>query len=63
LKAAGITEEVRADLLGHAMESETAGRYSKASRLVTLKMAVDRIPHVTRAVRPAPSAGRPHKPV
>ena len=63
LKAAGITEEVRADLLGHAMESETAGRYSKASRLVTLKMAVDRIPQVTRAVRPAPSAGRPHKPV
>jgi integrase len=52
LKAAGISEEVRADLLGHTLESETAGRYSKASRLSILLEAVNKIPIVTSAVRP-----------
>lgn len=53
LKAAGVNEEVRADLLGHTMESETAGRYSKASRLSVLLEAVNKIPVVTSAVQPA----------
>ena len=53
LKAVGISEEVRADLLGHALQSETAGRYSKASRLRVLRDAVNAIPLVTQAVRPA----------
>lgn len=53
LKAAGVNEEVRADLLGHTLESETAGRYSKASRLSVLFEAVNRIPIVTSTVRPA----------
>lgn len=53
LKAAGVDVEVRADLLGHTLESETAGRYSKASRLSVLLEAVNKIPIVTSAVRPA----------
>lgn len=53
LKAAGINEEVRADLLGHALQSETAGRYSKASRLKVLREAVNTIPLVTQTVRSA----------
>lgn len=53
LKAAGISEEVRADLLGHALQSETAGRYSKASRLETLRDAVNTIPVVTSSVQEA----------
>ena len=52
LKAAGVCEEVRADLLGHAGESETAGRYSKASRLSVLLEAVNKIPIVTSSLRP-----------
>lgn len=54
LKAAGVNEEVRADLLGHTMESETAGRYSKASRLDVLLEAVNKIPIVTAVLSPAP---------
>ena len=54
LKAAGILHEVRADLLGHALEDETAGRYSKAARLSILQEAVDKIPVVTKTVRKAP---------
>src|SRR5690606_18710961 len=53
LKAAGVDHEVRADLLGHTLESETAGRYSKASRLSALLEAVNKIPVVTSSVRPA----------
>lgn len=53
LKAEGVPHEVRADLLGHTLESETAGRYSKASRLSVLLEAVNKIPIVTSAVRPA----------
>jgi integrase len=53
LKAAGINEEVRADLLGHALQSETAGRYSKASRLKVLREAVNTIPLVTQTVEAA----------
>lgn len=51
LKAAGILHEVRADLLGHALEDETGGRYSKAARLSILQEAVDSIPVVTKTVR------------
>lgn len=51
LKAAGVDHEVRADLLGHTLESETAGRYSKASRLNVLLEAVNTIPVVTATVR------------
>jgi integrase len=51
LKAAGVDHEVRADLLGHTLESETAGRYSKASRLNVLLEAVNKIPVVTATVR------------
>jgi integrase len=51
LKAAGVDHEVRADLLGHTLESETAGRYSKASRLNVLLEAVNKIPVVTARVR------------
>jgi integrase len=54
LKAAGIDHEVRADLLGHALEDETGGRYSKAARLRILKEAVDKIPVVTNIVRKEP---------
>src|SRR5690606_35459225 len=54
LKAAGVDQEVRADLLGHTLESETAGRYSKASRLRVLLDAVNKIPIATSAVSPAP---------
>lgn len=53
LKAAGVDHEVRADLLGHTLESETASRYSKASRLGVLLAAVNKIPVVTSTVRPA----------
>lgn len=51
LKAAGVDHEVRADLLGHSLESETAGRYSKAARLSILREAVNKIPVVTSALR------------
>ncbi len=54
LKAASVDHEVRADLLGHALEDETAGRYSKAARLRILKDAVDMIPVVTKTVRKEP---------
>lgn len=54
LKAAGVSEETRADLLGHTLESETAGRYSKGSRLPPLLDAVNRIPIVSKSVRPVP---------
>lgn len=54
LKAAGIDHEVRADLLGHALEDETGGRYSKAARLSILKEAVDKIPVVTKTIRKEP---------
>jgi integrase len=53
LKAAGVNEEARADLLGHTLASETAGRYSKASRLNNLAVLVNKIPVVTSTVKPA----------
>lgn len=51
LKAAGLSEEVRADLLGHSLQSETAGRYSKSSRLRVLRNAINTIPNVTVSLR------------
>lgn len=54
LKAAGVAEEIRADLLGHTLESETAGRYSKASRLAILRDAVNQIPVITSTLKPEP---------
>jgi integrase len=54
LKAVRIDHEIRADLLGHALEDETGGRYSKAARLAVLQEAVDKIPVVTKTVRKEP---------
>jgi integrase len=50
LKAAGISEETRADLLGHVMQSQTAKRYSKPTRLKILREAVNAIPIVTAGI-------------
>lgn len=54
LKNLSVFEEVRADLVGHKIQSETGGRYSKAARLAPLRAAVDQIPKVTSALT-APS--------
>lgn len=54
LKFREVFLETRADLVGHAMTGETAGRYSKAARLSRLKEAVDQIPKVTDRLRPLP---------
>ncbi len=54
LADAGVTEERRADLLGHTLTSETAGRYTKRARLQRLQEAVNRIPIVTEHLAPAP---------
>ncbi|PZQ58630.1 MAG: integrase [Sphingomonas taxi] len=51
LKHREVFLETRADLVGHAMSGETAGRYSKAARLSRLKEAVDQIPTVTDRLR------------
>ncbi|AEG50644.1 integrase family protein [Sphingobium chlorophenolicum L-1] len=53
LKNLSVFEEVRADLVGHKIQSETGGRYSKAARLAPLRAAVDQIPIVTSDL-PAP---------
>ena len=53
LKHQEVFLETRADLIGHAMPGETAGRYSKAARLARLKEAVDQIPKVTDRIQPA----------
>lgn len=53
LKHQQVFLETRADLIGHAMPGETAGRYSKVARLVRLKEAVDQIPKVTDRLKPA----------
>lgn len=50
LKNLSVFEEVRADLVGHKIQSETGGRYSKAARLAPLRAAVDKIPEVTSAL-------------
>jgi len=47
LKYQHVFLEDRADLVGHAIPGETAGRYSKQARLIRLKEAVDQIPVVT----------------
>lgn len=52
MKHREIFFETRADLVGHTMSGETAGRYSKAARLTRLKEAVDQIPKVTDRLRP-----------
>lgn len=51
LKFREVFLETRADLVGHSMSGETAGRYSKAARLSRLKEAVDQIPKVTDRLR------------
>lgn len=55
LKHREVFLETRADLVGHTMSGETAGRYSKAARLTRLKEAVDQIPKVTDRLRPLPT--------
>lgn len=67
LKDREVFLETRADLVGHGLSGETAGRYSKAARLGRLKEAVDQIPKVTdrlRAlqIRLLPSSGRQPRP-
>lgn len=47
LKNQHVFLEDRADLVGHAIPGDTAGRYSKQARLIRLKEAVDQIPVVT----------------
>ena len=56
LKAQFVFEEVRADLVGHRIQSETGGRYSKAARLAPLRDAVNHIPDVTSTLPPPPLA-------
>ncbi len=55
LKHREVFLETRADLVGHTMSGETAGRYLKAARLNRLKEAVDQIPKVTDRLRPLPT--------
>lgn len=55
LKYREVFLETRADLVGHTMSGETAGRYSKAARLTRLKEAVDQIPKVTDRLQPLPT--------
>ncbi len=67
LKHREVFLETRADLVGHTMSGETAGRYSKAARLSRLKEAVDQIPKVTdrlqpRAMRLLPPSNRQPRP-
>ncbi|MFL0587724.1 site-specific integrase [Sphingomonas olei] len=67
LKHREVFLETRADLVGHTMSGETAGRYSKAARLTRLKEAVDQIPKVTdrlqpRATRLLPASSRQPRP-
>ncbi|WP_430388269.1 site-specific integrase [Blastomonas fulva] len=54
LKAVAVAEDVRADILGHRINGETGGRYSKASDLDVLRSAVEKIPIVTNHLSPAP---------
>jgi integrase len=54
LKYAGFSEEERADLLGHKLQSETAGRYSKSTRIQRTRAMVDALPTVTSSLRPEP---------
>ena len=50
LAAAGVSEERRADLLGHTMASETAGTYTKRAPMILLKDVVNLIPCVTKGI-------------
>lgn len=52
LKANKVDQEVRADLVGHKISSETGGRYSKATRLAHLRDAVAKVPVVTEHLKP-----------
>jgi len=50
-----VSEERRADLLGHTItSSETARTYTKATRLKIMKQVVDTIPKVTKRLKPRP---------
>ena len=59
LKANKVDQEVRADLVGHKISSETGGRYSKATRLAHLRDAVAKVPVVTDHLEPAQISLRP----
>lgn len=51
----GVSEERRADLLGHTINtSETARTYTKATRLEIMKQVVDTIPKVTKRLKAYP---------
>lgn len=53
LAVAGVSEERRADLLGHAItSSETARTYTKRTPLPILRDVVNKIPRVTASLRP-----------
>ncbi|MCZ4343934.1 site-specific integrase [Sphingomonadaceae bacterium G21617-S1] len=53
LAVAGVSEERRADLLGHTVtSSETARTYTKRTPLVILQQIVNMIPVVTSAIMP-----------
>lgn len=56
LKANMVDQEVRADLVGHKISSETGGRYSKATRLAHLRDAVAKVPVVTDHLKPQPTS-------
>ena len=60
MKAAKISPEVRADFAGHALSSETEGRYSKTHSAL-LKEAVEAIPKVTADLTKAPPLILPAK--
>ena len=47
LAEADVSEERRADLLGHTLASETAGTYTKRASMAALKAVVELLPKVT----------------
>ena len=61
LKAQSVSVEERADLVGHRLQSETSGRYSKAARLDVMRAVVAKIPVVTDHLAPTPLNLRPAK--
>lgn len=60
LKGVGMPSEIRADLAGHKLSSQTEGRYSKV-HLPLLKEAVDAIPVVTDHLEPFPTTLLPRR--
>jgi len=60
MKRAGIPSDVRADLLGHKLSSETEGRYSKVD-MELLRKAANAIPKVTSHLDPFPTTLLPER--